>query len=211
MGTQKVELESAREKSAVAWEPKNCRAGARGRESTVRTPFVHLFIIIIIHNNIHLGPRNFRACNSWFTQATDKSYKVVPLRASLIASSNRCAMHHIQNTHSNCPSTRPLSPETAMLAAAPSVPTPTSFLHSSGDTSWMPRPCKLPSNTWKRPRAVTDWGQLTVRKSILVWTFSSLPSGSHHTTSMTSLSILPLSVAHLFQGGHLLRVYPWRH
>ena len=48
MGIQEVELERAGEKSAVDGSDPVCS-------------FIHN---IIIHHNIHLGPRIFRACNS---------------------------------------------------------------------------------------------------------------------------------------------------
>ena len=52
------------------WQPKKSSWNTRKRRAwlTVRTPFVHLFIT-------HLGPRIFQACNSWLTQAANKSDK----------------------------------------------------------------------------------------------------------------------------------------
>ena len=54
-----------------------------------------------------------------------------PLKASFTASSNLWAIHHIQNIHGNSFSTNPFKPAPAMLAAAPSVPIPTSLVHCS--------------------------------------------------------------------------------
>ena len=118
----------------------------------------------------------------------------VGFRASLMASSKRRVRHHIQNTQFKCPSTRPLSPDTAVLADAPSVPISTSFAHFSAEISVIPRPFSPASNTLKRPLPVTDCGRTTVKCSIRVWILSSIPSRSHHTARISSLSMLAASV-----------------
>ena len=72
------------------------------------------------------------------------------LSASFTAYLSLCARHHIQNTQLSHPFT---SPDAAILLAAPSAPTPTSFLHASANTSLTPRLTNAPSNTSKRPLA----------------------------------------------------------
>lgn len=64
-------------------------------------------------------------------------------------------------------------------------------------------PCNSLSTTSRRPWAVTDWGRITVRYSIHVWTFLSLPLQSHHTKEYFTIDVTYISGAIQQQGEEL--------